>query len=123
MASAMDDWGPALGDDPAKPQKKTKSYEKTALGLMHYFKKSIPYTMDSTTNSLALMKTFKDLRNAGVSYNDIYKMIDRLFEELKTKPLPDAVSPWQAFIKRRDELLKWVTINSPDGNVEEWKDA
>lgn len=120
----MDEWGPAIGGDPAAtPQKKTKNSEKTALGLMYYFKTSIPYTMDATTNSLALMKTFKDLRNNGVSYSDIYKMIDRFFEEIKSRPLPKAVAPWQAFIKRRDELVKWVTVNSPDGNVEEWKDA
>jgi hypothetical protein len=119
----MDDWGPALGGDSVKQQKKTKSSEKTTLGLMYYFKNSIPYTMDSTTNSLALMKTFKDLRTNGVSYNDIYKMIDRLFEELAIRPLAKDVLPWQVFIKQREELLKWVTVNSPDGDVEEWKNA
>jgi len=77
--------------------------------------------MNGEVNSLALMALFKSLRTSSVSYSDIYKMIDRFFEELKTKPLPYEVPTWKAFIQRKDELIQWVTTNSPDSDVSEWK--
>lgn len=123
MIQTDNTWGHALGEDPAKITEKIKSKgsKNTALGLMYYFTQSIPLIKESTTNSLALMKTFKQLRTDTYTYDDIYKMIDRFFYETKVKPLPNNVEYWQAFIKQKDELCKWVTQNSFSHDVSEWK--
>ena len=91
------------------------------MALVYHFNKSIEYPMNFEVNALALSKTFKTLRDSGVSYADLYNMIDRFFYEIKQKPLPKDVTTWTAFIKRRDDLLKWVTTNSTDSDVSEWK--
>jgi len=118
-----DDWGKAIGADEGKPMitKVSANTKKTIMALVYHFNKSIEYPMRSEVNALALSKTFKTLRDSGVSYEDLYKMIDRFFYEIKQKPLPKDVTTWAAFIKRRNELVQWVTVNSVNLDVEEWK--
>lgn len=118
-----DDWGKALGSDEDKPMvtKMSTKTKNTTMALVYHFNKSIEYPMNFEINALALSKNFKNLRDSGVSYTDLYNMIDRFFYEIKQKPLPKDVTTWAAFIKRRDDLLKWVTTNSTDSDVSEWK--
>jgi len=118
-----DDWGKAIGSDEEKPviTKVSANTKKTIMALVYHFNKSIEYPMSFEVNALALSKTFKTLRDSGVSYEDLHKMIDRFFYEIKQKPLPKDVATWTAFIKRRDELVQWVTVTSVDSDVSEWK--
>lgn len=123
-----DNWGTPLGSD--APEKKSakpalsKSAQHSVIGLVYHFKNSIPYNMNGTVNAPALTKTFKALRESGTSYEEIHKMIDRFFYELlkdTNKEHRKDVEVWSWFIKRREDLLKWVTTNSSDYDVSEWK--
>lgn len=121
-----ENWGTPLGGDASEKVttqvKIPKSAKQSVIGLMYHFKNSIPYYMDGTVNAPALTKTFKNLREDGASYDDIHKMIDRFFYELKeTKEKNKNAEVWSWFINRREELLKWVTANSSDYDVSEWK--
>lgn len=118
-----DGWGKPLGADETKimTTKMTAKTKNTVMALVYHFNKSIEYPMNSEVNALALSKTFKTLRDNGVSYNELHAMIDRFFYEIKNKPLPYDVTLWTVFIKRKDELLAWVTKNSPNTDVSEWK--
>lgn len=118
-----DDWGKPLGADEGKSMtnKMSTKTKNTTMALVYHFNKSIVYPMSTEVNALALSKTFKTLRENGVSYDDMHKMVDRFFYELSKKPLPKDVAVWAAFIKRKDDLLKWVTDNSSDCDVSEWK--
>jgi hypothetical protein len=118
-----DDWGKPLGADEAKTMtaNMTTQTKNTIVALVYHFNKSIDYSMNREVNALALSKTFKTLRDSGTSYNELHSMIDRFFYEIKRKPLPHDVLLWTAFIKRKDELLTWVTKNSINGDVSEWK--
>ena len=122
-----ENWGTPLGTDVSEQTstqtKIPKSAKQSVIGLMYHFKNSIPHYMDGTVNAPALTKTFKNLREGGASYDDIYKMIDRFFYELQNtgKEKTKNIETWTWFIKRREELLKWVTANSSDYDVSEWK--
>lgn len=118
-----DTWGKPLGADesPAKSPQLSSKVIKSNMGLVYHFKESIPFKLDGTVNALALTKNFKSLRENGVSYENIHKMIDRFFYEINENPLPANVETWAAFIKRREQLLQWVTTNAPDSDVSEWK--
>ena len=118
-----DDWGKPLGADTAKVMtaKMTTKTKNTVVALVYHFNKSIEYPMNSEVNALALSKTFKTLRDGGTSYDELHSMIDRFFYEIKKKPLPYDVPLWTAFIKRKDDLLKWVTSTKSDNDVSEWK--
>lgn len=118
-----DTWGKPIGADEDKPMtaKMSAKTKNTVVALVYHFNKSIEYPMSSEVNALALSKTFKNLRDSGVSYDEIHSMIDRFFYEIKKKPLPRDVATWSVFIKRREDLLKWVTLNAPDSDVSEWK--
>lgn len=118
----MSDWGKGLGSDPEQPiMKVSESARKTKLGLMHHYKHSIPFKMSGEVNGPAMMKCFTTLRDNGVSYDDIYKMIDKFFTDLKEKPLASNIPTWKVFIQKIDELTRWVTLSSPDSDVSEWK--
>lgn len=117
-----DGWGKPLGADEASTMtaKMTTKTKNTMLALVYHFNKSIEYPMNSEVNALALSKTFKTLRDGGASYDELHSMIDRFFYEIKKKPLPYDVPLWTVFIKRKDNLLSWVTRNNSDNNVSEW---
>jgi len=119
---SADDWGVALGGDASTPKVSVKT-KQTNLALMVHFKQSIPFSYNGEVNSLALMKCFKDLRANGVSYADIHKMIDMFFQHLVVHG--EAIKKkqyvtWRMFITQKNDLLKWVTVNSPDNDVSEW---
>jgi len=118
-----DDWGKPIGADETKTMttKMTTKTKNTVMALVYHFNKSIEYPMNSEVNALALSKTFKTLRDSGTSFDELHSMIDRFFYEIKNKPLPYHVPLWTAFIKRKDDLLAWVTKNSSSNDVSEWK--
>lgn len=120
-----DTWGTPLGADEKKDTPKASKFSSTAiksnLGLIYHFKESIPLQYNGNVNALALTKTFKTLRDNGVSYQTIHMMIDRFFYEINEKPINKETELWANFIGRRENLLKWATLNQPDNDVSEWK--
>lgn len=110
-----DSWGKALGADDedkivAQPKKKT-----SLKSLVYYFKDTvIPTTMtlSAPVNGVALMKAFKNLRQRGISNDEIVLMIDQFAHDIKQAPLPTAIPAWRGFVSRLDSLYEKIKIGS-----------
>lgn len=109
-----DDWditsiGQDIDEGVVHPLEKTGSL----LRLVNYFREattSSSMTLNAPVNGPALTKAFKNMREKGVTSNQMYQMIDLFAKEIKQTPLPIEVSAWRGFLAKQDKLFKLVTI-------------
>lgn len=112
---SSDSWGKALGaDDEVKVVEQPK--KKTSLkSLVYYFKETVvptTMTLSAPVNGIALMKSFKHLRQRGISNEEIVLMIDQFAYDIKQTPLPTTLPAWRGFISRLDSLYEKIKIGS-----------
>jgi hypothetical protein len=90
-------------------------------GLVIFFSELLPTDswgkLNSPVNAPAMIAGLRKVRDAGNTPETIRAMMRLFVSGLASKPLPDGVAPWRAFLANLDALASAVTatnLKEPD---------